>query len=106
LYVNTGQTTCDHFLCITSLPPERASPAQLLALHRGHWAIENRLHYVRDFSFDEDRCRARTGHGPQGLACLRNAAISLLRLLGWRSIASALRHFASRPPAALRVVTG
>jgi len=60
--LTTGQSTGDHFLCITDLRPEQASPAQLLALHRGHWAIENRLHYVRDFRFDEDRCQARTGH--------------------------------------------
>jgi hypothetical protein len=61
---------------------------------------------VRDFSFDEDRCQVRTGYGPQVLACLRNAAISLLRRLGWRSIASALRHLAARPGAAVQLLTG
>ena len=39
--------------------------------------IENRLHYVRDFTYDEDRCRAYVRHLPRNLACLTNAAISL-----------------------------
>jgi predicted transposase YbfD/YdcC len=40
---------------VTSLPPERATPARLLELVRGHWAIENKSHWVRDVTFDEDR---------------------------------------------------
>jgi hypothetical protein len=76
---------------ITSLPPAKADPARLLALNRGHWAIENRLPWVRDMIFDEDRCRARKGAGAHGLASLRNLAISLLRLAGAENIAEALR---------------
>ena len=52
---------------ITSLPPEAASPQRLLRLARDHWGIENRLHYVRDVAFAEDRCRVRAGARP--LAC-------------------------------------
>ncbi len=48
-----------------------------MALAREHWAIENRLHYVRDVSFNEDRCRVRSGARP--LATLRNLAITLIR---------------------------
>ena len=76
---------------ITSHDAAAAGPAQLLELVRGQWHIENGLHWVRDVTFDEDRCQVRTGHGPQVLACLRNLAVSLLRLAGWRNIAKAMR---------------
>ncbi len=89
---------------LSSLPAERASPARLLALSRGHWTIENRLHWVRDVTFDEDRCRIRTGAGAQVMASLRNLAISLLRLAGARYIAPALRHCARSDPQALRLI--
>lgn len=59
---------------------------------RAHWTIENRLHWVRDVTFDEDRCQIRRGAGPQVMATLRNLAISLLRLAGAPFIAPALRH--------------
>ena len=89
---------------ITSRPAEKASPAHLLAAARGHWALENRLHWVRDVTFDEDRCRVRTGNGAQLLACLRNLAISLLRLAGARTIPAAQRDLAARPYLALRLL--
>jgi len=89
---------------LSSLPVERATPACLLALSRGHWTIENRLHWVRDVTFDEDRSRVRTGAGAQVMASLRNLAISLLRLAGARYIAPALRHCARSDPQALRLV--
>jgi len=89
---------------LSSLPVERATPACLLALSRGHWTIENRLHWVRDVTFDEDRSRVRTGAGAQVMASLRNLAISLLRLAGARYIAPALRRCARSDPQALRLI--
>lgn len=77
---------------ICSLSMTEASPATLAAWIQGHWAIENKLHWVRDVVFDEDRHQLRTGHGPQIMATLRNTAISLHRLAGHPRIASALRH--------------
>lgn len=50
---------------ITSLPPARADARRLLGYLRGHWRIENRLHYVRDGTFDEDRSQVRTGAVPK-----------------------------------------
>jgi hypothetical protein len=76
---------------ITSLTPRKANPCRLLSLARGQWSIENRLHYVRDVTYDEDRCRVRKGKGAQVMASLRNLAISLLRMAGARYIAPALR---------------
>lgn len=90
---------------ITSLPPERADAAALLRLQRGHWGIENRLHRVRDVTFDEDRCTVRSGAAPQALAACRNLALALLRRRGLTTIAAALRTHASRPATAIRLVT-
>ena len=59
-----NKTTLERVYLITSQSQAEASPAQLLAQNRGHWGIENRLHHVRDMAYDEDRCRARTGHTP------------------------------------------
>jgi hypothetical protein len=82
---------------ITSLDAARADPARLAALARGHWQIEDRLHWVRDVTFDEDRSQIRAGHGPQVMASLRNLAISLLRLAGYGNIARGVR-WAGRDP--------
>ncbi len=60
--LKTGKTSREVACCLTSLSAEKASPEQLLALVRNHWHLENRLHYVRDFTYDEDRCRVRVGH--------------------------------------------
>ena len=88
----TGTTRGETIYGVTSLPPAQASPAWLLALVRAHWTIENRLHWVRDVTFDEDRSQIRRGAGPQVMATLRNLAISLLRIAGAPFIAPALRQ--------------
>src|SRR5450755_3928601 len=77
---------------VTSLPAPHAQPAQLAAWIRGHWKIENQLHWVRDVTFGEDLSQARTGTGPHVMASLRNLALSILRLAGHANIARALRH--------------
>jgi len=59
--------------------------------------VENRLHWVRDVTYDEDHHRARTGNAPQVMASLRNLAINILRLSGATNIAQALRHHARQP---------
>jgi predicted transposase YbfD/YdcC len=82
---------------ICSLPAVEASPEQLATWIQGHWSIENRVHWVRDVTWDEDRQTARTGSGPQVMASLRNIAISLLRLDGTTNIAAAQRTNAWHP---------
>jgi len=80
--------------CITSLSPEKADATRLLQLNRDHWSIENRLHYVRDRTFDEDRSQVRKRAAPHMMASLRNLAIRLLRLAGaTTNIAVATRFF-------------
>ena len=102
--VVTGQTRSERVYLITDLTPAQANPAQLLALNRGHWCIENRLHYVRDMAYDEDRCRARNGATPQALACLRNFAIGLLRLHRYPNVTAALRALAAQPAKVLALL--
>ncbi len=67
---------------ITSLTAAQASPTQLAAALRGHWAIEDRLHWVRDVTYGEDHSQVRTASGPRVMAALRNLAITILRLAG------------------------
>ena len=100
-----GRTTMETSYIITSLSPQQATPTQLLHLVRGHWGIENRLHWVRDVTFDEDRCQIRTGAAPQVMAALRNLVIGLLRLCQTRNIAAVLRALAGSPRRALTLVT-
>jgi len=100
-----GETTLETSYLITSLSPQQATPAQLLHLVRGHWGIENRLHWVRDVTFDEDRCQIRTGAAPQVMAALRNLVIGVFRLSGVRNIAAALRTHAWHAPRAIALVT-
>ena len=87
-----GQETGDVSYAISSLPATDADARRLLSLSRGHWGIENRLHWVRDVTFDEDRSQVRTGAAPQVLAGLRNLVISLVRRAGHSNVAAALRR--------------
>lgn len=61
---------------ISSLPPDAERLARAI---RGHWGVENGLHWVLDLYFAEDRNRARTGNAAGNLALLRRWVISLLR---------------------------
>jgi predicted transposase YbfD/YdcC len=91
------KTTVEVVYVITSADHRAAPPRVLAAWVQGHWGIENRAHWVRDVTFDEDRSQIRTGNAPQVMATLRNTAISLHRLAGATNIAAALRHHARQP---------
>ncbi len=96
-----GKKSVEVVYLITSADHHTAPPATLAAWVQGHWGIENRLHWVRDVTYDEDRSQIRTGNAPQVMATLRNTAISLLRQAGWTNIATALRHHAAHPDQAI-----
>jgi hypothetical protein len=102
--LTTGKFRRETVQGITSLTSQKASPVRLLSLNRCHWCIENGLHYVRDMSFDEDRCRIRKYAGAQVMASLRNLAIGLLRLAGATNVAAALRFCGYRQLRALRMI--
>jgi predicted transposase YbfD/YdcC len=98
----TGKSRSETVYGLTSLTPQKASPARLLSLNRNHWSIENRCHWIRDVTFDEDRCQIRTGAGAQVMAGLRNLVLSLLRMAGATNIAEALRYWARQGLQVLR----
>lgn len=101
---NTGEERVEVVYGVTSLRPERATPGRLLALVRGQWHIENKSHWVRDVTFDEDRSQVRCGNIPQVMAALRNTAIGLLRWAGHTNIAAACRRLAAQPVQALALI--
>jgi predicted transposase YbfD/YdcC len=88
---------------ITDLRPHQVRPDELATWLRGHWHIENKLHWVRDVTFAEDHSQVRTGGAPQVMATFRNLAISLHRLAGATNIAAALRHHARNATRPLRL---
>ena len=99
-----GAIRDDYAFGLTSMTKDRATPENLLGIARGHWEIENRSHYVRDTTYDEDRSQIRTRNGPRMMATLRNFAMSLLRLVGCENIASATRHCAASSRDTLRII--
>lgn len=91
LVVATGERSREVVHAICTAPFELAKPQQIAIWLRKHWGIENSVHYVRDWTFDEDRSAVRTGNTPQIMSTLRNTAINLHRLHGADNIAEACR---------------
>jgi len=90
----TGKSSHELIFGITSRTPEQASPEQVLATNRGHWAIENGCHYIIDSIYDEDRSRIRTGHGPENMTRMRRFAVGLLKSRGVKNITQKMRQMA------------
>ena len=104
LSVATGEVTEEVTYALTSLTPEQADAATLERLWRGHWTIENRVHYVRDVSFGEDAGQAYRGQTAHALATVRNAILNLFRQHGWTRIPDALRHYAAHLDETLNLI--
>ncbi len=68
-----------HF--VASLGPDEASPKQLLGTVRGHWGVENGLHFIKDRWWDEDRQWSTRPGLAERLATLRDGALAALRLI-------------------------
>jgi len=88
----TGERSDVSEFGVTSLTEGQADDMTLMEIIRGHWTIENKLHYVRDMAYDEDRSQVRTGNGPRVMAIIRNLVISILRMLGITNITQCLRE--------------
>jgi predicted transposase YbfD/YdcC len=88
----TAKPTRDIAYGITSRPPPQADARRLLEINRGHWSIENSCHYILDWNYDEDRCRIRTGYGPENVTRLRRFAISVIKSKGVQSVAQKMRQ--------------
>jgi predicted transposase YbfD/YdcC len=97
-----GKKTVEVVYLITS--DGDAGPATLAAWVRGHWEIENRLHWIRDVTYQEDKSLVRTGNAPRVMASLRNLAISVLRIDGHSNIAAANRHHARDPQRTIKLL--
>ena len=93
--VRSGKRRVEIACGITSLTPQAASPERLLSLNRGHWTIEAN-HNILDWSFDGDRSRIRTGHGPENMTRLRRFAIGLIKARGL-AVAETMRNLARNP---------
>jgi hypothetical protein len=89
---------------VTSLPVEGAGPETVLRLQRGHWTIENQVHYVLDTFFREDERRVRDGKVARGVAALRRGALNLLRRLGGRSVPAAADRVKADPTLLLPLI--
>jgi len=100
----TGKRRIKHVAIVTSLTPGEAEPGEILNYLRGHWVIENSVHWVRDATFNEDRCTVAIKPVAQVLAAIRNVAIALLRRAGYHNIAAATRHCAAHPEEALALI--
>ena len=88
----TGKSSCEMAYDITSRSPQQADAQRLLEINRGHWTIENSCHYILDWNYDEDRCRIRTGYGPENITRLRRFAIGLIKSKGVKSVAQKMRQ--------------
>jgi predicted transposase YbfD/YdcC len=104
--IGSGKASHEVTYAVTSLDRQRAGAQRLEGFWRGHWTIENRVHYVRDVTLLEDRCQIHKGNAPRALAALKNALLAALRHCGWTNIAAALRHYGAFAQRALAFLAG
>jgi len=102
--LKTGHVQIQTHYGLTSLSAVEADPERLLALKRHYWAIENRLHYRRDVSLNEDRCRLRTGQAARNMAILNNLILALIDRLDFQTVPDARRKFSAKPLEALQLI--
>jgi predicted transposase YbfD/YdcC len=103
-WTSKGRTKQQVRYGISSLPSSVSDAAQIAKLKRGHWQVENGLHYVKDVTLGEDASQAHVGTSADVVAMVRNIAISLLRRAGHRDIATCLRHYSGCPHEALALL--
>ncbi len=98
------RTRCEAVLYITSLTAENATAQDLLAHVRGHWAVENKAHWLRDVIWNEDKSLIRTGNAPQVMSAITNLVIALFRIHGVTRYKEETRRNAQNPRRALRLL--
>jgi hypothetical protein len=89
-----GKLRCETVLLLTTATGDQASPADLLALVRGHWRATEVSHWLRDIDLSEDASRARVPGEPRFMATLGNTVLNLLRIQGVTNIAAERRKLA------------
>lgn len=90
-----------YYVCSRPMTPHTLAEAV-----RSHWAIENSLHWVLDVTFNEDKARSRTGHGPANMATVRHFAFNILKAVDDKRSLKLRRSKASRNPDYLATIIG
>ena len=90
-----------YYVSSRPMPPEALAEAV-----RGHWAIENSLHWVLDVTFGEDNARSRTGHGPANMATVRHFAFNILKAVHDKRSLKLRRNKAARNQAYMALIIG
>ena len=103
--VKTGVVTHEMAYGITSLAPDQAGPHELLSLVRGHWNIENGLHYRRDETLREDWCHLRLGRAQRTMAAINNLVLALLLRQEGNNVPQQRRRYAAHWDQALKLIT-
>ena len=101
----SGRSESEIHLLITSLDAGQIPATRLAEAIRGHWSVENKVHWQRDASrWREDHCRLRRPNAAFNLAVLRNALLALIpREL--RPLNAAFDYYHSHPAAAIALLT-
>jgi len=100
-FVRSGKETKVIVYGLTSKTQDLASAKDVLKDNRGHWAIENRCHYIIDWNYDEDRSRIAKGYGPENITRLRRFAVGLLKSKGIKNVSQKMRQLSMSPRLAL-----
>ncbi len=95
--IKTGLISHEIAYGVTSQPHYDANPIDVLRTNRNHWCIENSCHYILDWNYDEDRCRIRTGFGPENISRIRRFAISVIKAVSSKGVAETMRDLVMKP---------
>jgi predicted transposase YbfD/YdcC len=102
--ISTGHRREEVSYGVTSLKREEASASRLMEIVRGHWGIENGLHYRKDKTLKEDGCRLKVGEAAQVMAVINNLIIGLVLKQGIKNLAAARRSYSAYPLEALNLI--
>ncbi|PPS69947.1 hypothetical protein BV882_26850 [Streptomyces sp. 46] len=86
-----GKWQTETVYAVTDLAAHQADPAEISAWARGHWIIENTVHWTKDVTFAEDASQVRRHGTPAVMSTLRDLARGALHRAGWANIASGRR---------------
>lgn len=87
----TGSISNELIYGITSKMASDASAEDVLTTNRNHWRIESG-HWMLDWNYDEDRCRIRTGYGPENITRLRRFALGVIKTTSSKGVAETMRN--------------
>ncbi len=103
----TGKVTEGERLYITSSEHEagRGGAMRMAGFSRGHWTVENNVHWIKDAVMREDACRSRDPNTACALALLRTALLAPVRASGRKDFTAALEDYAANKSLAVTLVT-